>query len=236
MRLAAMADLHFTRTSSSQFREIFGAMRAAADVALLCGDLTDYGLVEEARLLVEEMSVLEDMPVIAVLGNHDYHSDQVDEVKQVLIDGGVLLLDGDACEIDGVGFAGAKGFAGGFDRGALEPWGEPAIKAFVQEAVDEALKLEGAVARLHSERRVAVLHYAPLVATVSEEPQQIFSWLGSSRLAEPLSRYPVDVVFHGHAHSGSPEGDLDGTPVYNVSMPVLRRHQPEQRPFRIVEI
>jgi len=137
----------------------------------------------------------------------------------------------------GIGFAGVKGFAGGFGRRALGPWGEPAIKHFVKEALDEALKLETALGRLRSERKVALLHYSPVAETVVGEPFEIYAYLGSSRLEEPLSRYPVDVVFHGHAHHGTPEGRTKtGVPVYNVSMMLLQRTFPDRPPFRIIEL
>lgn len=235
MRLAAVADLHFTRTSRGKMRELFERARGEADVLALCGDLTDYGLPEEAHLLVEELEAADGMPVVAVLGNHDFESGHGEEVHQILAEAGVLVLDGDACEIEGVGFAGAKGFAGGFGRRALEPWGEKIIKDFVQEAVDETLKLESALARLRRvEHKVALLHYAPIEATVVGEPLEIYAFLGSSRLAEPLGRYPVAAVFHGHAHRGAPEGATEnGIPVYNVSLPLF---EGRELPFRVYEI
>jgi Icc-related predicted phosphoesterase len=237
MRVAAIADLHCSRTSEGELRELFAAARASADVLALCGDLTDYGLPEEAAVLVREMAAADGMPVVAVLGNHDYEAGKEAEVRALLADAGVLVLDGDSCEIGGVGFAGAKGFAGGFGRGALGAWGEPAIKAFVQEAVNEAIKLETALARLRTERRVVLLHYSPIVATVEGEPREIFPYLGCSRLEEPLSRYPVDVVFHGHAHRGQAEGrTLAGVPVFNVSLPLQRRLHPEGPLCRLFEI
>jgi Icc-related predicted phosphoesterase len=238
MRVAAVADLHCSRTSAGSFRDLFAQARAAADVLLLCGDLTDYGLPEEGQLLVQDLAAAEGMPVISVLGNHDFEAGRVQELRDVLAGAGVLVLDGESCEVDGVGFAGVKGFAGGFGRGSLGSWGEPAIKAFVQEAVSEALKLESALSRLRTERRVVVLHYSPIVATVEGEPREIFPYLGSSRLEEPLARYPVDVVFHGHAHRGQAEGRTPaGVPVFNVSLPLMRRTDPSgTRSFRVFEI
>jgi Icc-related predicted phosphoesterase len=148
----------------------------------------------------------------------------------------VTTLDGDTTDIHGIGFAGVKGFAGGFGRRALGPWGETIIKNFVREAVDEALKLETALARLRSPRLVAVLHYSPIQETVEGEPREIFAFLGCSRLEEPLTRYPVDVVFHGHAHHGRPAGHTaNGTPVFNVSMGLMKELYPD-RPFRLVEV
>ena len=147
-----------------------------------------------------------------------------------------MPLDGDTTEIHGIGFAGVKGFAGGFGRRALGPWGEDIIKKFVHEAVNEALKLESALARLRNEHLIAVLHYSPIQGTVEGEPLEIYPFLGCSRLEEPLSRYPVTAVFHGHAHHGQPEGrTTKNVPVYNVSMSLMRDLSPE-RPFRILEV
>ena len=237
LRVAAMGDLHVSKTSQGAFQSLFAQISGAADVLLLCGDFTDYGLPEEARVLARELTAAMKIPVIAVLGNHDFEGGKAHEIRQILVDAGVTVLDGEATEIDGVGFAGVKGFAGGFGRGALGPWGEPAIKAFVQEAVEEALKLEAALARLRTPRRVALLHYSPIRATVEGEPHEIFAYLGSSRLEEPINRYRVSAVFHGHAHRGTPEGRTSaGVPVYNVSMPLLTRTYANRPPFLIVEV
>ncbi len=236
MRIAAVSDLHCTRTSQGALQPILQRAAAQADLLLLCGDLTDHGLPEEARVLAGELAGVK-VPMLGVLGNHDYHSDQAVEVEHILEGAGVKLLDGDDCIVHGVGFAGVKGFGGGFGRHTLEAWGEPAIKKFVYEAVEEALKLEKALARLHSSRRVAVLHYAPIQATVEGEPPAIFPFLGSSRLEEPINRYGVSVVFHGHAHHGSPEGKtLSGIPVYNVALSLLKRTLGETAPFRMLEL
>ena len=235
LRLAAVGDIHCTKTSSGTLQPLFAQMAASADALVLCGDLTDYGLPEEAKILAAELAAAR-VPIIAVLGNHDFESGQQDEVKRILCDTGVTILDGDATEIDGVGFAGVKGFGGGFGQRALEPWGEPTIKRFVQEALDEALKLESGLARLRTERRVVVLHYSPIQATVEGEPPEIFPFVGSSRLEDPLTHFPVTLVLHGHAHHGSPEGRTrNGAPVYNVSLPLLRQLFPD-RPFRILEV
>jgi Icc-related predicted phosphoesterase len=237
LRIAAIGDLHVSKSSQGTFQPLFAQISGAADVLLLCGDFTDYGLPDEARVLVRELTAAMKIPVIAVLGNHDYEGGKANEIRQILIDGGVTVLDGEATELHGVGFAGVKGFAGGFGRGALGPWGERAIKAFVQEAVDEALKLEAALARLRTQKRVALLHYSPIRGTVEGEPPEIFAYLGSSRLEEPINRYRVSAVFHGHAHRGSAEGRTStGIPVHNVSMPLLTRVNPNRPPFLIVEV
>ena len=236
LRIAAVADVHCSKTNQGSLQPIFAAAAESADVLLVCGDLTDYGYPEEAKNLLAELAPVK-IPIVAVLGNHDYESGNVEEVKKILIGGGIRLLDGDSVEIHGVGFAGVKGFGGGFGRRTLEPWGEDATKAFVHEAVSEALKLESALARLQTPQRVAVLHYAPIEATVEGEPREIFPFLGSGRLEEPLNRYRVAAAFHGHAHRGAPEGMTSaGIPVYNCALPVLRRAISEQVPVRVVEI
>ena len=236
IRFAAVGDIHCTKDSSGTLRSVFAQVADAADALLLCGDLTDYGLPEEAKVLADELGAAR-VPIVAVLGNHDYESDAQDEVRRILADAGVRILDGEACEIEGVGIAGAKGFAGGYGRGALGAWGERPIKQFVNEAIQEALKLESALAKLRTPERLVLLHYSPIVATVQGEPPEIFPFLGSSRLEEPLIRYPVTAVLHGHAHRGSPEGKtVNGTPVYNVAMPLLKRSYPQQPPFRLIEL
>ena len=238
VRIAAVGDIHVTKSSQGSLQSVLAPLDGAADVLLLCGDLTDYGLREETAVLVRELQAVR-IPIVAVLGNHDYESGRPEDVRGPLCDAGVRVLDGEACELLGVGFAGVKGFCGGFGRGTLGAWGERAIKNFVQESLDEAMKLESALARLRTPRKVAVLHYSPVQSTVEGEPPEIFPFLGTSRLEGPLNRYPVDAVFHGHAHRGSPEGrTVGGTPVYNVALPLLRRVNAAsgRSPVRIVEL
>ena len=237
VRVAAVGDLHCAKAmAAGVFQAIFSQVAERAHVLALAGDLTDYGLPEEARLLARELAVAK-VPVVAVFGNHDYESEHQDEVKQILTESGVTVLDGDSIEIHGVGFAGVKGFAGGFGERALQSWGEPILKRFVREAVDEALKLEGALARLRTPQRIALMHYSPVRSTVECEAPEITPFLGSSRLEDPINRYPVFAVLHGHAHRGNPEGrTASGVPVYNVALPLLRRHYPDQPPFRIIEV
>jgi Icc-related predicted phosphoesterase len=235
-RIAAVADIHCTKKSFDPVRDLLAAMAKDADVVLLGGDLCDTGLVTEAEVLSRALAPLT-VPVVAVLGNHDYECGKAPEVEAILCDVGVNLLDGKSCEIRGVGFAGVKGFAGGFGERALQPWGEPMIKTFVHEAVEEALKLESALAALRTKRRIALLHYAPIVETVMGESPEIFPFLGSSRLEEPLNRYPVAAVFHGHAHGGSAKGmTKGGVPVYNVAKSVLQRASTGAPPFKIFEL
>ncbi len=237
LRVAAIGDIHVGKGSQGLFQPLFAQVSASADVLLICGDFTDYGLPDEARILAKDLTASLKIPVIAVLGNHDYESGHEAEIRDILTDAGVAVLDGEATEVHGVGFAGVKGFGGGFGRGALGPWGEQATKHFVQAAIDESLKLEAALARLRTAQRVAVLHYSPVRATVEGEPPEIFPYLGSSRLEEPINRYRVTAVFHGHAHRGAAEGrTTTGIPVYNVAMPLLARLDPAHPPFRVVEM
>ena len=237
VRLAAVGDLHYGKASRGMLRPLFAALsRLEADILLLCGDLTDYGLPEEAAELARELVGGIKIPIVGVLGNHDYEAGAATDVARLLSESGVRLLDGETVEIHEIGFAGVKGFAGGFGRGVLGPWGEEVVKLFVKEAVSEALKLETALARLRTKTRVAILHYAPIAATVEGEPREIYPYLGCSRLEEPLARYEVTAVFHGHAHHGQLQGTtITGTPVYNVSLPLLIATNPEQ-PVYILDL
>ena len=237
LRIAAVADIHVKKTSAGALQPLFAKINEAADVLLLCGDLTDFGTVEEAKILAREVTSALRIPALGVLGNHDYESGHEKEVIDILGDAGVVVLDGTSYEINGVGFAGVKGFAGGFGRRALGAWGEKIIKDFVHEAINEALKLEAALARLRTPQKIGVLHYSPIQATVNGEPPEIIAFLGSSRLEEPLDRYRVNAVFHGHAHRGAAEGRTKGNaPVYNVAMPVLATAFPDHPPFRVIEV
>jgi Icc-related predicted phosphoesterase len=236
VRVAALGDLHCTKSSSGALQPLFARVSESADMLLMAGDLTDYGLPEEARVLARELTAVR-IPIIAVLGNHDFESDKSDEVHRILVDAGVTILDGDACEVQGIGIAGARGFGGGFGQRALGLWGEPVTKQFVREAVDEALKLEAALARLRTTEIIALLHYSPIQQTVEGEPLEIYPFLGSSRLEEPLTRYPVTLVLHGHVHRGQLQGQTkNGTPVYNVSMPLLERTFGDRPPFRLFNL
>jgi Icc-related predicted phosphoesterase len=237
LRIGALADVHYGRDAASRLRPLFEEAARSVDVFLLAGDLTDFGLPEEIDILIQDLGALAGIPVVAVLGNHDYECGKEQELAAALRASGVHMLDGDSCEIHGIGIAGAKGFGGGFGRGTLEPWGETGVKQFVHEAVEEALKLERALARLRTPQRIALLHYAPIRATVAGEPEEIYPFLGSSRLEEPLNRYGVTAVFHGHAHHGAAEGrTATGIPVYNVALPVLKRLDPNKPPLRVIKI
>jgi len=236
VRLAAVSDLHYSKTSQGSAQALFAQITESADVLLLCGDLTDYGLAEEAKILAKDLAAV-GIPVVAVLGNHDYEAGEEREIAKILGDVGVNTLDGDVWEYRHVGFAGVRGFCGGFGRGALGPWGEKIIKDFVHEAVQEALKLESALARLTTDRRVVLMHYAPIRGTVEGEPLEIYPFLGSSRLEEPLTRFDVTAVFHGHAHKGAAEGrTATGIPVFNVSYAALKANYPDRPPFRLFDV
>ncbi len=236
VRLAALADIHFSKATSGIMQPWLAEIARNADVLLLCGDLTDSGTPEEAQLLAKELAAVK-LPIIAVLGNHDFHSGKQNEVQDILRDAGVTMLDGDAVEQFGIGFAGVKGFAGGFDQRLLAPWGEEIVKQFVHEATNEALKLASALAKLRTPQRIALLHYAPIRATVEGEPLEILPFLGSTWLEEPLDRYAVNAVFHGHAHHGTFEGRTrSGIPVYNVALSLLKSTFPERPPFHVVKL
>jgi len=236
VRVAAVADVHCSHNCPGTLLPLFNQIAQAADVLALCGDLTDYGQPEEAQALVKELSSIK-LPTVAVLGNHDYESDKAAEIRAIFTDAGIAMLDGEVAEIHGVGFAGVKGFCGGFGRGTLSAWGEPVIKDFVKEAINEAVKLETALARLDTRHKIVVMHYAPIRATIEGEPLEIFPFLGCSRLEEPLNRFEVTAVIHGHAHGGAPEGETStGVPVYNVSLPVMKKHFPDRPPFRVINV
>ncbi|MDQ3696844.1 MAG: metallophosphoesterase [Gemmatimonadota bacterium] len=224
VRIAAVGDFHCGEGDVGVYRELFAQADEHADVLVLTGDLTRRGLPAEMRVVIGELADVK-IPIVSVLGNHDYEADEMAECLAVLRGRGVQVLMGDTYEFNHqVGFAGVKGFMGGFGRGALTAFGEPETKAFVGAALDEVQKLELGLRRLSTPVRIAVLHYAPIAGTLAGEPEVIFPFLGSDRLAEPLDRYGATVAFHGHAHSGVFRGSTPGgVPVFNVSLPVLRR-------------
>jgi Icc-related predicted phosphoesterase len=236
LRIAAIGDLHVREAHDQPYRELFAEVSHQADVLVLCGDLTNYGKTEEARILADDLRAAT-IPVVAVLGNHDFECGQPEVVKQHLTDVGVKVLDGgESYEIHGVGFAGCMGAMGGFGRGMLSSFGEPAVKAFVHECAEENMKLETGLRMLRTPRTVAVLHYAPIPETLQGEPLEIFPFLGNSRLAETVDRFDnVCAVVHGHAHKGVHFGRTPrGVPVYNCAqMVVMAEHG---RPFALIEV
>ena len=227
LRIAAVADIHVRETEKGRWVEYFKHVSQHADVLIIAGDLTDTGDEQEAQVLAEELKSCT-IPVVAVLGNHDYEKGRHKLIRQIVQNQNVHILNGEAIVIKGVGFAGVKGFGGGFDNYLLSMFGEGAMKAFVQEAVEEALHLDRALARLDGDHpgitKIAVMHYSPVSSTIVGEPEQIFPFLGCSRLAEPLNRRNVAAVFHGHAHVGTLEGATpDGVKVFNVAKPILAK-------------
>jgi Icc-related predicted phosphoesterase len=235
-RLAAVGDLHCREDQHGRFRELVRAVNGEAEGLVLCGDMTDRGLIDEAKTLAEALADLR-VPCVAVLGNHDFEAGQQRDIVRILHEVKVQVLDGEYAVLDKrLGVAGVKGFACGFDKGTLQAFGEPAIKAFVQEAVNEALKLEAALGQIDTPHRVVIMHYAPIAATTEGESLEIRPFLGTSRLAMPVDAFGAQAVFHGHAHHGALEGRTPrGIPVYNVAMPLLRKHLNDKR-FRVVEI
>ena len=221
VRIGAIGDLHFDSRSRGSLTELFDRVNREADILALVGDLTTHGEPEQMEAFIRELETV-DVPVVTVLGNHDHERGNADELCAMLSESGVEVLDGNAVEIEGVGFTGVKGFGGGFGRRALGPFGEQLIKAFVQEAIDEALKLERGLHELTTEERVVLLHYSPITDTLVGEPEQLYPFLGSSRLLDPITTLGADVVFHGHAHHGSYRGQTpNGIAVLNVARHVL---------------
>jgi uncharacterized protein len=235
MRIAATADLHFAPANQVVLRDQLSRARDEADVLVLAGDLTNYGQPAEMEPLLNALVRLR-VPTIAVLGNHDYECGKEQELMQMMTSEGIKVLDGSAYERDGVGFAGTKGFVGGFGRGVLTAFGEPEIKTFVRASIDEALKLERGMSQLRTPKRVVVLHYSPIAATVRGEDPEVTPFLGTSRLAEVIDRHGADLVVHGHAHHGSLEGQtLAGVPVRNVAITLLQA-QPNPSAYRVFDI
>ena len=235
MRIAAIADLHFSPQSYDRIRDLMSRVRDDADLLVMAGDLTNYGRPQEMESLLNAIVRLR-VPTVAVLGNHDYESGQEGELMRMMNDAGLKVLDGTGYERDGVGFAGTKGFLGGFGRGVLTAFGEPEVKAFVQAAVNETMKLERALSLLRSPKTVVVLHYAPVADTVQGEPTEIYPYLGSSRLSEVVDRHGANLVLHGHAHHGAPDGrTMAGIPVHNVALTLLQQQNPP-RAYRVFDV
>ncbi|ANE53104.1 metallophosphoesterase family protein [Flavisolibacter tropicus] len=239
VKIAAVGDIHVRETDRGKWVDYFKEVSRQADVLAICGDLTDTGDEVEAQILIEELKACT-VPVVAVLGNHDFEKGRHKLIRQILLKEGVHMLDGEAVVINGIGFAGVKGFGGGFDAHMLSMFGEGAMKAFVQEAVDEALHLDRALARLDQEneniKKIAIMHYAPIKETIIGEPEVIYPFLGSSRLSEPLNRRQVVAAFHGHAHVGTLEGTTSsGIKVYNVAKQILEKHGYDV-PFYLLEV
>jgi len=235
MKIAAIADLHFSPQTYDRIREPMQRVRDEAEVLVIAGDLTNYGKPEEMESLLNALVRLR-IPIVAVLGNHDYESGKQEELIKMMTTEGIKVLDGTGYERDGVGFAGTKGFLGGFGRGMLTAFGEPEVKQFVQASLDETMKLERALMQLRTEKRVVVVHYAPICETVRGEPEQIYPYLGSSRLGEVIDRHGAHLVLHGHAHHGTPDGKtIAGVPVHNVGLAVNQARDAAQV-YRVFEV
>jgi Icc-related predicted phosphoesterase len=236
LRVAAIGDLHVQESRTDSYKELFQEIAGVADVLALCGDLTNYGKTSEAELLADDLAGIQ-IPIVAVLGNHDHECGQPEVIKAYLTDAGVRVLDnGESFEIEGVGFAGCMGAMGGFGRGMLSSFGEKAVKAFVHECLEETMKLETSLRMLRTERAVAVLHYAPVAETLEGEPLEIFPFLGNSRLAHTVDQFDnVRAVVHGHAHRGVHKGKTPkGTPVYNCAQMVALAAT--GRPYALFEV
>lgn len=237
-KLAAIADLHVRKSDGGKWCHYFERISRNADVLLLCGDLTNRGAEEEAKVLAAELQACT-IPVLGVLGNHDHENENPARVTEVLREKGVQMLEGDFAVAAGIGFAGVKGFGGGFDPFKLSGFGEKAIKAFAEEAIREAALLESALAGLERADpgipRVALLHYAPIRDTVRGELEELYPFLGSSRLLPPLVNHGVRAAFHGHAHRGQLRAEVSGLEIFNVAHEILVKEGYEL-PFFLYEL
>ena len=227
IRVAAAGDVHCDEVNRDELELAFRRVEGDVDAVLLAGDLTTYGELEQAELLADICRAVE-VPIYAVLGNHDWHCNQVGEIGTVLADAGVQMVDrGWAVqEVDGtrIGIAGAKGFVGGFPDSSLPDFGEPLLREVYAETTAEVEALDAGLAAIEGcDYRIVLLHYAPTATTLGGEPRGIFAFLGSDRLAAPILEHRPDVVLHGHAHAGAFEGAVGNVPVYNVAVPVLGR-------------
>jgi Icc-related predicted phosphoesterase len=227
IRIAAVGDLHLDDDGRGRFRPAFERLSDHADVLLLAGDLTRHGIEPEGRAVADEVRDLP-VPVVAVLGNHDYHSDQQDVLTAQLEDAGVHVLEGTSVvlDVDGrrVGIAGAKGFGGGFPGKHASEFGEPEMKAFIRHTKEVSSRLRDALVGLDADVRIALTHYAPVRDTLAGEPPEIHPFLGSYHLAEAIDAAPADLAVHGHAHLGSEKGLTPaGVRVRNVAHPVIKQ-------------
>lgn len=235
MKIAAIGDIHIRKNSKGVFKDLFSKISDEADILVLCGDLTDLGLEEEAEVLINELAYCK-IPVVGVLGNHDFENDKQEEIKKILSPQYMIMLGDEPFEIKGIGFSGVKGFCGGFDKHVMGSFGEKSLKQFVLESVNEALRLENTLTRLSTNKKIVVLHYSPIRATAKGEPLEIYPLLGSSRLEETIDRFDISAVFHGHVNHGQLFGKTaKGIPVYNATYPLLKKLKP-QKPYVLVEI
>lgn len=224
IRIAAAGDVHAAEPHRERLTRVFAAVAEDADLVLLAGDLTTHGLPEQADVLAAACAGLP-VPVVAVLGNHDHHSGRVDEIHDVLRTGGVVVLDRDHVILElgelEVGIVGTKGFVGGFAGAEIPDFGEPALRQIYHETTLEVEALEqGLEAVSGCHKRVVLLHYAPITETIVGEPEAIWAFLGSGRLAGPIGMHRPELVVHGHAHHGAARGAIGTVPVHNVAVHV----------------
>lgn len=224
LRIAAAGDVHAGEPLRERLSRAFATLETDCDLVLLAGDLTTHGLRDQAEVLADACRGI-DVPVVAVLGNHDYHAESPDEVADALRDGGVIVLDRSHVIVEvadlEVGIVGTKGFVGGFPGAEIPDFGEPTLRQIYRETTAEVDALElglEAVAGCH--KRIVLLHYAPIVDTIVGEPEAIWAFLGSGRLAGPIGMHRPELVVHGHAHHGAPRGAIGTVPVYNVAVHV----------------
>jgi Icc-related predicted phosphoesterase len=227
LRIAAAGDLHCSEQRREEARRAFAGLNGAADLVLLAGDLTTHGEPGQARVLADACRELE-LPVVAVLGNHDWHSGRRDELVAVLEQGGVQVLDRDwtVREVNGceVGIVGVKGFVGGFPGSHLPDFGEPLLRQVYRETSIDADALDQGLRQIAvCPTRIVLLHYSPTESTIVGEEPGIWTFLGTDRLAAPIAEHEPDLVLHGHAHNGTFSGLIGQVPVYNVSVPVMGR-------------
>jgi Icc-related predicted phosphoesterase len=227
IRLAAVGDIHFAEDTLGKLREHWSRLHECADVFLLCGDLTNLGNRAQAAALAIELEAVQ-IPVVAVLGNHDYHAGEPEVVRRTLEAAGVRVLEGESVELRvgtcTLGIAGAKGFGGGFAGACGHAFGEPEMKSFMYLTERAALGLAASLRSLDTDHRVALLHYSPVKDTLAGERLEIYPFLGSYHLAEALDGAGADLVIHGHAHNGAQKGITPrGIPVRNVAMPLIKR-------------
>jgi uncharacterized protein len=225
VRVAAAGDVHCAPENRDAILTAFDAIDGDADVVLLAGDLTTHGEPEQAEILAEACRGM-DTPVVAVLGNHDLHANRADQLVEVLRNAGIEVLERSHTTVGGpgcqIGVAGTRGFVGGFKGLGLPDFGEPSLRGIYAETTAEVEALSKGLGEIAlCPFRIALLHYAPIADTLEGEPREIWTFLGSDRLAAPVLEHRPDLVLHGHAHAGRLEGDLDGVPVYNVSVPVM---------------
>jgi uncharacterized protein len=227
VRIAAAGDIHIRDANRGALGEAFAALDGEVDLVLLAGDLTTHGEPEQGAWLAEVCAGL-DVPIFAVLGNHDWHADRTSELIPALEAGGITVLERETCvvEVDSceVGIVGLKGFVGGFPGSSLPDFGEPLLREVYRQTSDDVAALdEGLRAVAHCPYRIVLLHYAPCAETLRGEPEGIWAFLGNERIAAPIREHEPDLVLHGHAHAGTFEARIGASPVYNVSVPVMGR-------------